>query len=102
MSDSYDDESEDYGCKHTMSNCNCYEQDSDPVDRSKCWYCGDYNPEHPYRIPKIHGGWIGYFCDWKCAEDCNEEGGGNSDGRQCYINIYKQEKKYWTLNHSGY
>lgn len=103
---SYHDESydsEDYTCKHTMSNCDCYEYDEDEVvDTKHCCCCSKSNPIYPYRLPKKHGGWVGYFCSWNCVEKYNERGGGDSASRQHYINKYKLEKEYWKVNNPGY
>lgn len=95
------DDSEDYTCKHTMSNCNCYEYD-EVTYSEQCWDCCKPNPIHPYRLPKKHGGWVGYFCRWECVEKYNERSGGDSASRQCYINMYKREKEHWNAENPGY
>lgn len=96
------DYSEEYGCRHTMSTCDCYENSDEEYDTTTCTYCEKPNPEHPYRIPKLHGGWIGYFCKWKHAEACNKQGGGNDSSRQALINKFKQLEEYWNATNPGY
>ena len=97
-------ESEEYGCKHTMEDCDCHDDhdDDEVVDTTECWDCGEPNPVHPYRLPKKHGGWVGYFCTWECVEDYNERGGGDSASRQCYIRRYKKETEHWNATNPGY
>lgn len=99
---SYSSEEEDYSCKHTMSNCNCYEDDNEVIHQDECWCCNKTITGHQYRTPHIHGGWSGYFCSWECVEINNEKGGGNSMGRQCYINQFKNVGEYWTATNPGY
>lgn len=91
----HNNEEEDEGCHHTMSDCNCYENEDEDENHTQCWNCGEDNPEAPYRLPKIHGGWIGYMCCWECVEEINNNGGGNSMARQFLINRYKQTNEYW-------
>ena len=96
------DDSDDYRCKHTMSNCDCHTDGDLPDEADRCWNCCTENPSHPFRLPKKHGGWVGYFCTWECVEKYNERGGGDSASRQHYINRYKIVKDYWTVNNPGY
>lgn len=99
---SYSSEEEDYTCNHTMSNCNCHEDPDEPTYSDLCWYCNKSLTDHPYRVPKIHGGWSGYFCSWEHVEMFNIKSGGNSMGRQCYINQFKTLEKHWTASNPGY
>ena len=58
---SYSSDDEDDTCKHTMGDCCCYEYDMEVIISDKCWNCNESIKGHPYRLPKIHGGWIAYF-----------------------------------------
>jgi hypothetical protein len=91
-------------CNHAMLRCPCHERSTDgdeddddndldfderfwtAPDPVKCCLCRKYIPLiQAKRMPRLHGGWTGWFCGWKHVIEANERAGGNSIGRSSQI-----------------